>query len=83
MARFGGDEFGIILTPIDSASSVALKTQRLAKNIQEPFHFEGQQLPISASYGGAVYPEDSHVLDELLDIADQAMYAQKRSFRGS
>ncbi len=83
VARFGGDEFGIILTPIDSASSVALKTQRLAKNIQEPFHFEGQQLPISASYGGAVYPEDSHVLDELLDIADQAMYAQKRSFRGS
>lgn len=83
VARFGGDEFGIVLTPIDSADSVALKSQRLAKSIEQPYDFEGQQLPISASYGGAVYPEDSHILDELLDMADQAMYAHKRSFKDS
>lgn len=83
VARFGGDEFGIVLTPIDSADSVALKSQRLAKSIEQPYDFEGQQLPICASYGGAVYPEDSHILDELLDIADQAMYAHKRSFKDS
>lgn len=73
VARFGGDELGIILTPIDS---VALKSQRLAKSIEYPYDFEGQQLLICVSYGGAVYPEDSHILDELLDIADQEMYAQ-------
>lgn len=83
VARFGGDEFGIVLTPIDSVDSVALKSQRLAKSIEQPYDFEGQQLPICASYGGAVYPEDSHILDELLDIADQAMYAHKRTFKDS
>ncbi|HET8807966.1 MAG TPA: sensor domain-containing diguanylate cyclase [Methylophaga sp.] len=81
VARFGGDEFGIVLTPVDSASSVELKSQRLAQNVEKPFDFEGQRLPIGASYGGAVYPEDSREINELLDIADQAMYAQKRSLK--
>lgn len=83
VARFGGDEFGILLTPLDQASNVALKSQTLAQSIEKPFAFEGRQLPIRASYGGAVYPEDSHDIDALLDIADQAMYAQKRTLKES
>ena len=81
VARFGGDEFGIVLTPIDSAGNVELKRQRLTQSIEQPFQFEGLQLPICASYGGAVYPEDSEELNDLLDIADQAMYVHKRTFK--
>lgn len=83
VARLGGDEFGIVLTPVDNYQSVAQKGSRLARNIQQPFDFEGQLLPVRASYGGAVYPEDSHDLEELLDIADQAMYTQKRTLKES
>lgn len=81
VARLGGDEFGIVLTPVDNYQTVAQKGSRLARNIQHPFDFEGQLLSVRASYGGAVYPEDSHDLEELLDIADQAMYAQKRNLK--
>lgn len=83
VARFGGDEFGIVLTPIDNAGSVTLKSQQLTQKVEHSFDFEGQQLPISASYGGAVYPQDSRDIDGLLEIADQAMYAQKRALRTS
>ncbi len=81
VARFGGDEFGIVLTPIDNATNVELKRLRLAQNIEQPFHYEGRQLPICASYGGAVYPEDSQDINELIDMADQAMYAHKRTLK--
>lgn len=83
VARFGGDEFGIVLTPIENAGSVALKVQRLTLSIQQPFDFDGQQLNICASYGGAVYPEDSQDIEDLLEKADQAMYAQKRDIKNN
>lgn len=83
VARFGGDEFGIVLTPIDNASNVEMKRLRLTQNIEQPFQFEGRQLSICASYGGAVYPEDSQDINELIDKADQAMYAHKRKLKGA
>jgi diguanylate cyclase (GGDEF)-like protein/PAS domain S-box-containing protein len=72
-ARFGGDEFAVVLPEVDkeAANSVAL---RVLANIEN----DGKQPSISISVGIAVYPEDGEKIDSLIKAADGAMYALKR-----
>lgn len=78
-ARLGGDEFGIILPDIEDRQSADLLAKRIAEEIRSPFHFEDQPLPLDASIGTAVFPDDGEELDVLLERADQSMYAVKRT----
>jgi diguanylate cyclase (GGDEF)-like protein/PAS domain S-box-containing protein len=72
-ARFGGDEFAVVLPEVDkeAANSVAL---RVLANIEN----DGKEPSISISVGIAVYPEDGEKIDSLMKAADGAMYALKR-----
>jgi len=79
VARVGGDEFGVILTGVGSRDTAHAHIERLAESIAQPFEFEWQQIPLGASIGLALYPEDGDELDHLLDRADKAMYQAKRS----
>jgi diguanylate cyclase (GGDEF)-like protein len=78
VARLGGDEFGVILSRIDSREGAMKQSERLANKINAPFVFEERPLPLSASIGCAVYPDDGKHIDEKIDKADQSMYAIKR-----
>ncbi|WP_229218616.1 sensor domain-containing diguanylate cyclase [Rugamonas brunnea] len=78
-ARVGGDEFCVILSNVSNTASVEQKKQALYASIQGEFEFEGRQMPLGASIGAAVYPDDAGQLEQLLEVADQRMYASKRA----
>jgi diguanylate cyclase (GGDEF)-like protein/PAS domain S-box-containing protein len=72
-ARFGGDEFAVVLPEIgkEAANSVALRISAAIEN-------DGKGPNLSVSMGVAVYPEDGDKIECLVRLADTAMYAIKR-----
>jgi diguanylate cyclase (GGDEF)-like protein len=82
IARFGGDEFAILLPDLRGVLSVALAAEKLLGVLAEPVTFEGMRLSIEGSLGIACYPTDGNTVEELLQRADVAMY-QAKDDRGS
>jgi len=80
-ARIGGDEFAVVLQNLDDSSSVAAICTRLLAKIGEPYTIGGVEQLIGASIGVAMIPEDGTSPDELLRLADLAMYEAKSSGR--
>ncbi len=81
VARYGGDEFAVILPETDQAAAVAL-AQRLreefaARRFGDPDH----GLHVTISLGVAAFPQDAHEAEELIERADQALYRAKRAGR--
>ena len=78
LARYGGDEFTILL--IDTNHEVGLAVaERIRATVAETRFESGHGSPIhlEISIGVATYPEDSEQRDFLLDAADKAMYLAK------
>lgn len=77
-ARHGGDEFLVILHGIhtDTAQQVAAK---LVEAIALPIGYGEEMIRIGASIGIAIFPDHADTPDELMEFADRAMYAVKRS----
>jgi diguanylate cyclase (GGDEF)-like protein len=83
VTRYGGEEFALIL-PDTPSEGGRIKAERIRKSIcSHKFpNMETQPLGvISASIGVATLPDDSVKPQELVDLADQAMYASKRGGR--
>jgi len=78
VARLGGDEFGIILKNITHKHEIDLVINRISKEIDQDLLFEDYTLQIGGSIGYALFPEASQDLHKLIEIADHAMYTQKR-----
>ena len=76
-ARLGGDEFTIILADIESSKAIERIVQTILAEMIEPFPLNGEQSYVSASIGITVYPTDALDMAQLLQNADQAMYAAK------
>lgn len=81
VARLGGDEFAVLVED----TAVARSTERLIERIREqmafPFTLSGREVRISASIGSA--SAIGGEVDEVLRHADVAMYAAKRTEKGS
>lgn len=77
-ARYGGDEFILVLEGVGSseASAVANRAIRL---FAEPFSINGYKLNVSASIGVAATDEAGLVSGSLLECADEALYQAKRA----
>jgi diguanylate cyclase (GGDEF)-like protein len=74
VARWGGDEFLMIIPLIDS-TGVAAMISRLYESFEKmPRRYHTNR---AVSIGAAVYPEDGLTIDELIRIADQDMYRDK------
>lgn len=78
VARIGGDEFVLLLTPIQSHKSVAAVGERLREQILAIREIDGNTVSISASLGFAFYPEYAGTLELLMAFADKAMFESKR-----
>jgi len=81
VARFGGDEFVLLLPGVPSPEAVQQATQRVQAAVHGPCLVDGHELDVSCSIGSSVYPEDGADPEILLDRADAAMYRAKQSGR--
>ena len=78
MAKYGGDEFVIVL-PQNGRAGANLVAERVRRAIENhPFPGEEISGRITSSLGIAVYPEDGDSVEDLIDRADQALYRAKR-----
>lgn len=77
MARWGGDEFTLLLPHLQSAQTAADTAGRITAALRPAFYINGQELHISISIGIAMYPQDGQDLETLLKNADAALYRVK------
>jgi len=81
VARFGGDEFLVLLAPRAGAPAVAEVGARLLATIGEPLPAGGVSISVTPSIGVAMFPQDAVTSAELIQHADQAMYRAKSGGR--
>ncbi len=79
IARFGGDEFSILLSDVAEISQVMHIAERINKVLRSPFLLDGKEVFSSASMGIAVSSHNSNSPDELLRDADTALYRAKEN----
>jgi diguanylate cyclase (GGDEF)-like protein/PAS domain S-box-containing protein len=78
LARVGGDEFVAVIGNVETLESCEPLFEQLLLAASEPIFLGGIKLEISVSIGVATYPQDGTDADQLIRIADQAMYAAKQ-----
>jgi diguanylate cyclase (GGDEF)-like protein/PAS domain S-box-containing protein len=81
IARIGGDEFVIILSPLQSERDGMRVAQKLLEEVKKPFHLEGRELSITTSIGISCYPKDGLDAESLIRNSDTAMYQAKDNGR--
>ncbi|MHA7817976.1 MAG: putative bifunctional diguanylate cyclase/phosphodiesterase [Pseudohaliea sp.] len=78
LARFGGDEFFLLVTEFTDDTAPSRVARRVLERVAMPYEIGGTNLTITASLGIALYPDDGDTLDELMMRADTAMYRAKQ-----
>ncbi len=82
VARIGGDEFVALLADLQRIDDAVSTAEKICEELQKPFvTTSGISLNISSSIGVAIYPDDGDNDQDLLRIADEAMYHAKRTGR--
>jgi len=77
-ARFGGDEFCVILDALSDPDAAELASRHLLEVLNEPYTIGDQDLTVTASIGIGCFPRDGETIDALLERADERMYREKR-----
>ena len=77
IGRIGGDEFAVIVAPLDDAAELERVGQRIVAGLRQPLQVEGLEVMPTASIGACVFPDDAHTMSELLSNADAALYRAK------
>ncbi|MGB3298240.1 MAG: EAL domain-containing protein [Phormidesmis sp.] len=83
VARWGGDEFTLLLSNLRSAEDVSSIAERLLQRLSAPFQVQGEELYVTASLGIALAPYDGEDGPTLLRNADAAMYQAKSQGRNN
>ena len=83
VARIGGDEFTVLLQDLERGDDAALAAQAILGELARTCTIGDREVPVSASVGIAVYPEDGEDGQALLRHADLAMYRAKQEGKGT
>jgi len=78
VARFGGDEFAILLEDVDSPEIASSTAERILEELKQPFYIGDHELFITASVGIVLSSEPYQQATNLLQKADIAMYRAKK-----
>ena len=83
LARWGGDEFVIVLPEIKKISDVRDVSESLMKMLEMELQAEGFDTIVTLSIGAAIYPDDADTAESLLMQADKALYLAKDQGRNN
>jgi len=83
VARFGGDEFAVLLTGLQDVQDAALLARNILETISEPIEVVDRSHILTASIGIAVFPDDGDDEEQILKHADTAMYQSKEQGRNT
>jgi diguanylate cyclase (GGDEF)-like protein len=77
LGRLGGEEFGLLLRHTDSAGAAPLVETLRQQIAEQPLQYDGQPIPLSATFGLAAWPRDGRSAAELYRSADRRLYSGK------
>jgi diguanylate cyclase (GGDEF)-like protein len=84
LARFGGDEFVLVLDRVLGPEDAALVARTLIERLDEPFPLpDDKEARVGVSVGISVFPDDAADADTVLGRADAALYEAKAAGRGT
>jgi diguanylate cyclase (GGDEF)-like protein len=78
VARYGGDEFVVLLKGVTEADDVIATESKIRQIVEEPVRIEHAIARVGVSIGWALFPQDGEDVDTLLKIADQRMFDTKK-----
>ena len=79
LARIGGDELALIIEDISDENYINNLAEKILKASSLPLKFENTTIEISCSIGVATFPKQCSSAEELIKLADSAMYVAKKS----
>jgi diguanylate cyclase (GGDEF)-like protein len=83
LARFGGDEFTVIVEGSQQVQIVTLLADKILKILSEPILVDHNELYVGCSIGISLFPDNGDTAQDLLKYADAAMYAAKSDGRNN
>jgi cyclic di-GMP phosphodiesterase Gmr len=83
LSRISGDEFLLLLAPVDSEEEVADYVEATLQRLKAPFFIDGSEIFASTSIGVSLFPDHGRNYDALLQNADIAMYRVKNDGKGA
>jgi diguanylate cyclase (GGDEF)-like protein len=83
LSRISGDEFVLLLHPVQGQEEVAEFIRFMLERVKAPFFIDGSEVFVSISIGVSLYPEHGRSYDALRHNADIAMYRVKNAGKGA
>ncbi|BCN94402.1 hypothetical protein THMIRHAM_21870 [Thiomicrorhabdus immobilis] len=83
VSRLGGDEFVVLIADVNDKELIEGISQRIITEVSRAYWINGNEVDISTSIGIACFPEDGKTSTELVERADQALYASKHAGRST
>ena len=81
-ARFGGDQFAVLIAQPAEPEAALARIERLLTRLRDPFYVDGVEILLSASAGIALYPADDGAAAGVIAKAEAALAQAKRRYRG-
>ncbi len=82
LARIGGDEFVLLLSPVEDAASILAAAQDISERLKQPSFIDGHEVFASGSIGLSIFPDHGTTYEVLRRQADNAMYRVKDGVKG-
>ncbi len=83
VSRRGGDEFTVVIHPVERISDVTKITNKILDSFHKPFVIADREVFVTPSIGVTLFPDDANAIDDLLKNADTAMYHAKEKGRNT